>query len=145
MTTEEKILSGITIIGIATLLLEKSKNNINGLSDGKNKLPIIYEYEHIDNYYGQNNHAIGVYRKDRKGPGDGIIGIIEFTTYGKEISVSMIRVKDEYKRKGIASRLHQKMREKYPYYKKQESFLTPDGAKLKYKRISKDAMNYIYM
>jgi GNAT superfamily N-acetyltransferase len=142
---EEKILLGISVIGIAALLFYKPTNKKVGLSDGKVKLPVKYEYEHVDSYQGQNNHAIGIYRQDKKGPGGGIIGIIEFVTYGKEISVDMIRVRDEYKRKGVASRLHQKMREKYPNYKKQSSLLTEDGAKLKYKRISKDAMNYIYI
>jgi ribosomal protein S18 acetylase RimI-like enzyme len=97
------------------------------LNESKEKL--TYSYEHVNSYSGQDNYEIGVYIDDN------IIGVIEYTTFEGELTISNITVLPKYRRRGVGSRLVQMMKDKHPTYKYKPSMKTADGAKFKHNKI----------
>jgi ribosomal protein S18 acetylase RimI-like enzyme len=95
---------------------------------------ITYTHEHVDSYDGQNNYEIGMYMDDD------IIGVVEYTTYEGELTISNIIVRPEYRRRGVASRLVKMMKDKHPEYTYVPSMKTDDGAKFKHNDV-KDLYN----
>ena len=97
------------------------------LNEGIGK--ITYTQEHVNSYSGQDDYEIGIYI-------DGtIIGVVEYTLFDGEITVSDITVLPKYRRRGVGSRLIQVMKDKHVGYKYKPSMKTDDGAKFKHKKI----------
>lgn len=90
---------------------------------------ITYSHEHVASYSGQDNYEIGIYLNGN------IIGVVEYTTFEGELTISDITVLPKYRRRGVGSRLVQMMKEKHPTYKYRPSMKTDDGAKFKHKKV----------
>lgn len=106
-------------------------------------IPVRYENDTVASYSGQSNHELAMYRVDGEGPGDGILGVVEYVIFQGEMTVSMITVVPKYRRLGIGSRLIQKMIEENPDAKYKPSLATDLGAEFKHKTYSDSEMNYI--
>ena len=100
----------------------------NFLTEEKNE-GIDYRFEHLDTYDGQSNYELGMYKDGE------ILGMVEYTLYGKEITVSNIIVLPKYRRKGIGSMMMQMVKNNHPTYKYVPSMQTDLGAKFKHKKI----------
>lgn len=90
---------------------------------------ITYSQEHIASYSGQDNYEIGIYLNGT------IIGVVEYTTFEGELTISDITVLPKYRRRGVGSRLVQMMKDKHPTYKYKPSMKTDDGSKFKHKKV----------
>jgi GNAT superfamily N-acetyltransferase len=122
------------MIRLSDLLKESSKED---------KISVVYSNEVVDAYDNQINFELGIFRKDGSGRGDGIIGLVEYVVFNRNITVSMIRVLSEYRRRGVGSRLIQKMKELNPEAKYKPSLKSELGAKFKHKRVSKEDMDWV--
>lgn len=99
------------------------------LRESLNTRKINYKFEHLDSYDGQNNWELGVYLENT------IIGMVQYVTYGGELTISDIVVRPEYRRKGFASKMVKVMKNKHPDFKYVPSMKTDLGAKFKHKDI----------
>lgn len=86
-----------------------------------------YEIEHLNSYKGQNDYELGVYLN-----GD-ILGLVQYTIYNGELTVSDIIVRPEYRRQGIGSKMMQYIKQQHPEAKYVPSMMTDLGAKFKHK------------
>jgi len=100
----------------------------NFLNEEKNE-GIDYRFEHIDSYGGQSNYELGMYLNGN------ILGMVEYTLFNKQLTVSNIIVVPKYRRKGVASRMMQMVKDKHPDFKYIPSMKTDDGSKFKHKKI----------
>jgi ribosomal protein S18 acetylase RimI-like enzyme len=107
------------------------------------RIPVYYTQEAVASYSGQTNYELGMYRVDGEGKGEGIIGLVEYAIFDGEITVSMITVLPEYRRRGVGSRLIQKMKESHPNAKYKPSMKTDLGVEFKHKRIAANQMDWI--
>lgn len=86
-----------------------------------------YKIEHIDSHSGQNDYELGVYLNDE------ILGLVQYTIYDGELTVSDIIVRPEYRRQGIGSKMMQYIKQQHPDVKYIPSMMTDLGAKFKHK------------
>lgn len=93
------------------------------------KNSLEYKFEHIDSYDGQNNWELGLYIPK------GIIGMIQYTTFEGEITISDILVRPEFRRKGVGSRMVKAIKNKHPKYTYKPSMKTDLGVKFKHKDV----------
>lgn len=100
---------------------------------GKNK--IDYRVEHLASYDGQDNYELGMYVDNQ------IVGLIQYTTFEGELSISDILVRPELRRKGYASRMVKVMKSKHPDEKYVSSMKTDLGAKFKHKDVNPDNLD----
>ena len=91
---------------------------------------ITYKVEHLDSYQDQNNYELGMYI------GEEIIGMVQYTLYGGNITVSDIIVRPEYRRKGFGSRMMQYIKQKHPDFTYKPSMKTQDGSAFKHKEVA---------
>ena len=96
------------------------------LNEGKD---IEYSFEHVNSYSGQDNYELGAYIDGN------IVGLVEYVIFNKELTVSNIVVVPAYRRKGIASRMMQMVKDHHPEARYRPSMMTPDGTKFKHKEI----------
>lgn len=104
-----------------------------------------YDNMHVNYHSGQHDYHLAVYRSDGEGAGNGIMGLLEYTLYNGELTVSMIRVAPKYRRAGIGSRLTQKMKELHPDAVYKQSMLTDDGAKFIHKEFLDQEMERVWL
>jgi len=83
--------------------------------------------EVIDYYSGQINCESGLYIDEK------IVGLVEYILYNRELTISYIFVRPEYRRKGYASMLMDHIIKKNPKYKYKLSLKTELGSKFKRK------------
>jgi len=91
---------------------------------------ITYTNEVVDAYSGQLNCEAGIYID-----GD-IVGVVEYVLYEKELTVSDIFIRPEFRRKGYASRLMKYIQQENPNYIYRPSLKTPEGAAFVHKNLS---------
>lgn len=91
-----------------------------------------YKIEHIDSYSDQDNMELGLYL------GNDIIGLVQYTLYGEDLTISDILVRPEYRRKGYGSRMVKYIKTKHPEFKYKPSYKTDLGSKFKHKDIKGD-------
>jgi len=126
-----------------------AKYNINKriiereLIEMDDQIPVRYLLEAVAHYSDQTNFELGMYREDGKGLGNGVIGLLEYVIYKNEIRVSDIKVLPKYRRRGVGSRLIQKMKQEHPHASYKPSLKTDLGTKFKHKDISPNEMGYI--
>ena len=90
---------------------------------------ITYEVEHLDSYDGQSNYELGMYINGN------IVGMVQYVLFQGKLTVSNIIVLPEMRRKGIASRMMQYLKQYHPDYTYKPSMQTQDGAAFKPKEI----------
>lgn len=95
----------------------------------ENSESINYEIEHIASYDGQDNYELGMYINGE------IIGMVEYTLYDGELTVSNIVVRPEMRRKGYGSRMMAFLKREYPEYQYKPSMKTDLGSKFVHKDI----------
>jgi predicted GNAT family acetyltransferase len=88
---------------------------------------ITYTNEVVASYSGQTNCEAGLYVD-----GD-IIGLVQYVLYDRELTISHIFVRPEYRRQGYGSRLMKYIQQENPDYKYKPSMMTDDGAAFKHK------------
>lgn len=81
--------------------------------------------EHIDSYEGQHDMQIRAFDKE-----DNPIGWLEYTEFENKPSISMIEVDPKYRRKGIATAMHEKLKAEYPGVEIEKGLVTDEGFKL---------------
>jgi GNAT superfamily N-acetyltransferase len=87
-----------------------------------------YEIEHLNSHNGQNDYELGLYLN-----GD-ILGVVQYTIFKNELTVSDIIVRPEYRRKGFGSKMMQYIKQQHPEAKYTPSMMTDLGAKFKHKQ-----------
>lgn len=91
---------------------------------------INYTNEILDAYSNQINCEAGIYLDDT------IIGVVQYVLYDRELTVSDIFIRHEYRRMGYGSKLMKYIKEINPTYKYIPSMKTTDGSKFVHKDIS---------
>ena len=91
---------------------------------------ITYSLENVDAYSGQSNWEVGIYLNDE------IVGLAELVLYHGELTISMITIRDEFKRQGYGSRLMKYIKKEFSDYKYIPSLKTDDGSKFEPKDIN---------
>jgi len=93
---------------------------------------IRYDVEHLSSHGGQDNYELGMYVNDE------IVGLVEYTLFDGELTVSNIVVRPEFRRKGFGSRMMQYLKTYHKDHKYVPSMKTDLGAKFKHKDIKGD-------
>lgn len=86
-----------------------------------------YEIEHLGSVYGQNNYELGLYLNGE------ILGLVQYTIFQNELTISNIVVRPEYRRKGFGSKMMQYIKQNHPDAKYKPSVKTDLGVKFKHK------------
>lgn len=84
---------------------------------------ITYRFGHIDNRWNQNYYRVEAY------DGKTIVGYLDAISYQKKLRISMIEVKEEYRRRGIATAMRDRLIAELPDETLEPGTLTEDGAR----------------
>lgn len=109
---------------------QQTIQEINKMAQKGNMEQIEIDNEVTNMYSGQTNMTMSAKI------GDKIVGTLDYSEYNGKPSISMIEVKPEYRRKGIATRLLQNLQSEYPNIEIEWGTMTTDGASLR------DAITY---
>jgi len=93
---------------------------------------ITYENEVLNFHHGQTDCEAGIYVNGE------IAGLVKYVLYNKELTISHIFVRPEFRRKGYGSRLMKYIKEINPEYTYKSSLKTDDGAVFKHKELPLD-------
>lgn len=92
---------------------------------------ITYEEEHLGSVYGQDNYELGLYVNGE------IMGMVQFVIFEAILTVSMIEVRPEYRRKGYGSMMMEYIKKKHPEAQYKPSSVKTDlGLKFNHKEIT---------
>ena len=89
--------------------------------------PLEYRIEHMGYHHGQDDYELGVYLNDD------ILGMVQYTIYDGELTVSDIIVLPKHRRLGIGSKMMQYVKQQHPDAKYVPSMMTDLGVKFKHK------------
>jgi GNAT superfamily N-acetyltransferase len=106
-------------ISMKTLIKQLLREGLTGQLD--------YKIEHMGSHHGQDDYELGVYLNDD------ILGMVQYTIYNGELTVSDIIVLPKYRRLGIGSKMMQYIKQEHPDAKYVPSMMTDLGAKFKHK------------
>lgn len=98
---------------------------------------ITYSNESLDSYFNQINCEAGIYKNNE------IIGVCQYVLYDKELTISYIFIRPEFRRQGFASRLITYVKKINPEYKYKPSLKTELGAKFIHKDINESIIKYL--
>ena len=88
-----------------------------------------YEEEHLNSVYGQDEYELGLYLNGE------IVGLVNYVIFEGILTVSMINVRPEFRRKSYGSRMMQYIKQIHPEAKYKPSFKTDLGMAFKHKEI----------
>ena len=90
---------------------------------------ITYEEEHLGSAYGQDDYELGMYIDGE------IVGVVNYVIFENELTISMIQVRPEFRRRGFGSRMVQYIKKIHPESKYKPSVKTDLGVKFKHKEM----------
>jgi ribosomal protein S18 acetylase RimI-like enzyme len=90
---------------------------------------LTYEEEYLGSVYGQDNYELSLYLNGE------IVGLVNYVIFEGGLTVSMINVRPEFRRKGFGSRMMQYVKKIHPEAKYKPSFKTDLGMSFKHKEV----------
>ena len=90
---------------------------------------LTYEEEHLGSVYGQDNYELGLYLNGE------IVGLVNYVIFEGELTVSMINVRPEFRRRGFGSRMMQYIKKIHPEAEYKPYLKTDMGMAFKHKEI----------
>ena len=90
---------------------------------------LTYEEEHLGSVYGQDNYELGLYLNGE------IVGLVNYVIFEGELTVSMINVRPEFRRRGFGSRMMQYIKKIHPEAEYKPYLKTDMGAKFIHKEV----------
>jgi GNAT superfamily N-acetyltransferase len=102
------------------------------INDGTNESYLIegsgeevtFENVHIDFHHDQHDYELRAIILGK------VVGYIRYVVYQDEVHLSMIKVHEDYRRKGIATQLVKHLQKMFPNTEIQKGSMTDDGSKL---------------
>ncbi len=87
-------------------------------------MTLTHKTIHVDYYHGQHNFTLQFFQDDV------LVGWVDYSTYGEEIYIQMIKVKTQFRRSGIGKTMLRTLQQEYPNQEISLGSLTDSGEKL---------------